>query len=324
MSALTVEPLPEDAPAILTYIPPAAGSLAETVARALRELEAAAVELFPAWLPGAEGIEGPGGASVIAVRTLALRAASTSRHFGPFLADLAESALRGVPVSSRFTPEVRAAGLARVLASGFGRSQAAILVRVPERLSASEEDVLVAACEWLAARGGFGVWLAGDLTASADRVEPVTLRFPGRDGRISPRWSAHPVERAIVYPAVSGSPHPGSKAEKTLEKALASRPWAQGRAWNQTYRSHPLTNPIRVDLLWHDERCAVEIDGEEHLKPDHFAADRQRDVRLQLDGYAVLRFTNTQVLTDVEKVVGQLEQFLQGRRNGLLEGKRHG
>ncbi|MEU9889433.1 DUF559 domain-containing protein [Sphaerisporangium sp. NPDC051011] len=325
VSTLTVEPLPEAAPAVLTYTPSAAKSVAEAVAAALRELEAAAVELFPAWLPGAEGIEGPGGASVIAVRTLALRAASTSRHFGPFLADLAESALRGAPVASRFAPEVRAAGLARVLASGFGRTRAAILVRVPEALSASEEDVLVAACEWLAGRGGFGVWLAGALTTSADHVEPVTLRFPGHDVRVPPRRSPHPpgrpVERAIAYPPVIGKPHPASKAEKVLEKALSSHLWARGRAWNQTYQSHPLTNPIVVDLLWRAERCAVEIDGDDHLKPDHFAADRQRDVQLQLDGYAVLRFTNAQVLTDVENVVGQLEQFLRSRRNETLEGR---
>ena len=120
----------------------------------------------------------------------------------------------------------------------------------------------------------------------------------------------------VTYPPVAGRPHPASVAERTLETALAVCDWAAGRAWNQTHRPHPLVNPIRVDLLWRDERCVIEIDGAEHRSAIMFAADRQRDVRLQLDGYAVLRFTNAQVITDTESVLHQIERFLQGRRLG--------
>ncbi|MBF8185189.1 DUF559 domain-containing protein [Nonomuraea sp. K274] len=99
-----------------------------------------------------------------------------------------------------------------------------------------------------------------------------------------------------------------------LEAALVRCEWAYGRAWNQTYQPHPLAAPIRVDLLWEKERCVVEIDGADHRGAATFAADRQRDVRLQLDGYAVLRFTDVQVLIDMDTVIRQIGRFLRGRR----------
>jgi very-short-patch-repair endonuclease len=90
--------------------------------------------------------------------------------------------------------------------------------------------------------------------------------------------------------------------------------------WNHSYQSNALRNPVRLDLLWPAERCVVEIDGPEHCEPARFEADRRRDVQLQLDGYAVLRFTNARVRHDVEAVVDQIGKFIQARRREFLEG----
>ena len=148
--ALSIDPLPDDAPAIVTYFAGDTRSAAEMVSSVLQELEKVAIGLFPAWLPGAEGVGGPGGAGGRAVRALALRAASATEHFGPFLADLAERALRGAgPLARRgapreartrrspgFAAEIRGRPvLGRVIAASFGRSRAAVLVRVPADLS---------------------------------------------------------------------------------------------------------------------------------------------------------------------------------------------
>jgi len=75
-----------------------------------------------------------------------------------------------------------------------------------------------------------------------------------------------------------------------------------------------MANPIRVDLMWSAEKCVVEVDGPEHRGMARFELDRRRDVRLQLDGFAVLRFTNRQIDHDVEAVVSQIERFISGRR----------
>jgi very-short-patch-repair endonuclease len=197
---------------------------------------------------------------------------------------------------------------------------------VPEGLSALAEQVLVAAGEWLAHRGGFGVWLTGAPLLDVDRVEAMTVCLPGEVAslvREVPDSLPVPARPAVRFPPLAGLPHPASRAEQALESALAARAWTAGRAWNQTYQSHLLANPIRVDLLWRAERCVVEVDGVEHCAPLMFAADRRRDVQLQLDGYAVLRFTNAQVINDIEAVVSQIERFIQGRRRGTLEGQRH-
>ncbi|PRX59749.1 uncharacterized protein DUF559 [Nonomuraea fuscirosea] len=393
--ALSLDPLPPGAPAILTYRPGLAELLddartvAGLVASVLRELDAAALALFPAWLPGAAGIDGPGGAGLRAVRSLALRRASSGEHYGPFLAELAERALAGGP--SGFPPEVRAAGLARVLAGSYGRSAAAVLVHVPDGLGAGAQEVFVAGCEWLAQRAKAGVWLTGAPLDAVDRVPAVRPRLttgpagtgapaarsppsgapaagpgaPGEARTSGARTSGARTSGArtsgartsgartsgartsgartsgartsgartsgartsgartsgaqadggrLGYPAIAGRPHPGSAAELALEAALARCAWASGRAWNQTYLPHPLAAPIRLDLLWERERCVVEIDGPDHRGAAKFAADRERDVLLQIDGYAVLRFLDVQVLTDIETVLRRIAQFLRGRR----------
>ncbi|MEU7878073.1 endonuclease domain-containing protein [Microbispora bryophytorum] len=367
--ALAVDPLPDDAPALVTYVPrpagtPAAdttatdttgagatgaGTPAAVVADVLRELESAALAMFPAWLPEAAGITGPGGAAVAAVRALALRTGSATGHFAPFLAHLAERALReraapggvrrGVMAGDRtagragtFPPEIRAAGLARVLRSGYRRPEAAILVRVPSGLTPASEEVLVAACEWLAHHGGFGVWLTGPPPRSVDRIETVTAPIP--DGvaalarEIASGAREEPAPPALTFPPLTfpplaGLPHPGSAAERRLEAALSPCAWAAGREWNQLHASGPLSNPIRVDLLWRAERCVVEIDGPEHLSPLHLAADSRRDLSLRRDGYAVRRFTNEQVLERLGTVLAELERFLHQCRNGTFEGSPH-
>ncbi|WP_336207350.1 endonuclease domain-containing protein [Nonomuraea sp. LPB2021202275-12-8] len=316
--AQAIDPLPEGSPAIVTYAAVEARSATAMVTSVLDELDAAAVALFPAWLPGAEGIDGPGGANVPAVRTLALRRASAGEDFGPFLAELAERALTGRPCE--FSPEIRAAGLARVLAAGFARSRTSLLVRVPDGLSAAGQEVLVAGCEWLAHRGGFGVWLVGAELTAVDRVARVPFTLPGRAPEALPPGGAGMPTAAITYPPVAGRPHPASPSERALEAALSPCGWAAGRAWNQTLRPHPLAGPVRVDLIWPAERCVVEVDGPDHRGALKFADDRGRDVRLQLAGYAVLRFTDSQVLTDTQGVVRQIELFLQDRRRITREG----
>lgn len=297
-----------DVPAVLIHHAMCLTSPVGFVRAALDDMEAASVSLFPAWLPGAGDIRQPGGAGVAAVRAMASALAARSTHFGPFLGDLAALALAGGPATSgRFTPEVRAAGLARVIADGFARRGMVLAVQVPDGMSGAQEHAVVAGAEWLAARGRLGVWLLGAPLTHVDWLPSGTVT----GSAAAPPW---PVADDVI-----GKPHPASVAEAALEAALGAQHWAYGRQWNQSYQSHVLTNPVRVDLLWPAERCVVEIDGPEHRDPLRFEADRQRDVQLQLDGYAVLRFTNARIKHDVHAVVRQIGEFLQTRRREILE-----
>lgn len=306
----SLDPLPEHAPAILACHVASGESVTDVVGAVLDELETAALGLFPAWLPGAENMNGRSALEMHAVRVLARTLASTSRHFGPFVTDLAAAALTGTRLDpGRFAQQTRAVGLTRVLADSYGRENVALLVTGDADIH--RQQVLVTACEWLADHGRTAVWISGDAIPGIDRFPTVTLPRPATPGR-SPQAPAG--RTRVRFPALAGRPHPGSAAELKLEKALAACEWAHGRRWNMPYRTSVLQPWIRVDLIWPDALCIVEVDGDDHRLREKYAADRTRDVRLQIDGFGVLRFTNEQVLDDVTSVLVAIEQYLSGRR----------
>jgi very-short-patch-repair endonuclease len=279
------------------------------VGAVLDAVEAAVVGLFPAWLPEAEGITGIGGSSEPAVRALALRVGSTTEHHGPYLAELASRSLRqderlstdfpGRGSGPRRGPRVR---------RHYGRTSTALIVELPE-LRPAEELGLVDGANFLVRYGRLAVWLAGPALRSVDSVPDVRVEIPS-----NPLGSDQHNLPPVWYAPVVGRPHPASVAEQALESALAAAVWASGRAWNQTYESHALATPIRLDLAWIEEQLVVEIDGPEHRDARRFEADRRRDVLLALEGFTVVRFTNECVADDVARVVSQLERLVQNRR----------
>ncbi|MFD1937125.1 endonuclease domain-containing protein [Nonomuraea mangrovi] len=304
-------------PVVLTHAATAPHRVGDLVAAVLRDMEDLAVRRFPQWLPGAEDIAGPGGAGVRAVRVLAVRLAAGDGHFGPFLADLAEAALRGRPCTARFSAEVRAAGLGRVIGTG-----STIAVASCGELSQGEADVLSAACQWLERWTGLRVLRAPSAPAvtAAALPAPAPPSAPPRasDGPV-PQDRLAPPDRGGPWEPRKGRPHHASPAEQRMESVLRRCEWAAGREWNQVYASHPLSNPIRVDLLWREARLIVEIDDDSHLRQETFESDRRRDVRLARDGFVVLRFTSRAVLTDAQAVAREIAAFVnEGVGNGTV------
>jgi very-short-patch-repair endonuclease len=336
---IALDPLPDSAPAVIQFRPGTGGPTGDQVALLLDEMDLAAVALFPRWLPGAERLDGSRSLGVPAVRELAARVAARSHNFGPFLADLAERALCGRTGRPRFPAEVRGRGLARVIADAYDRESVALLIEVPDELSPAEERALVAAAEWLAQHGHLTVWLAGAPLRAVDRLPAVAITLPAHLAQLvaeagpatdgDAAGDANPGERPSAtdgghqpantgpvfrYPPLSGVPRQDSAAELRLERALAPHEWARGRRWNHTYEWHLLGKPYRLDLFWPTEGIVVEVDGPDHRERLKFADDRRRDVQLHLRGHVVLRFTNEQVLADVETVVRKIEQLLSQRR----------
>lgn len=314
--AVSLDPLPVGAPVVVRHrLPRAVSSSKRVVDDVLQRLETIAVGLFPAWLPDAHVISESGDFDRRVVRELAHRRAADSEHFGPFLADLADAALRGCTPLPRFGPEVRARGLARVIADSYGRHGVALLVGAGAGAPAEEVQRRSAvACEWLANHGGIGVWLTVGALPAVDRFPTWQFPVPTFVGALA---ADGPVEAQppVDYPALEGRPHPASVAEQALERRLARCAWAAGRSWNQEYESHSLAPPIRVDLMWRSERCVVEIDGPDHRGELKYAADRRRDNGLMLDGYAVLRFTNDEIIDDPQRVLNVIESLLFKKRH---------
>jgi len=318
VDAIFTDP-PARAPALVRYRLTGGDCATGCVAELLDAVDTAARRLFPAWLPGAEQLAGVE-SDLAAARTLAASLAAQGRHFGPFLTDLTVRSLTGATRSrGRLPTETCARGLARVVADSFERGAMVLVVDVPDGLVPADEESLVASCEWFARHGECGVWLVGAPLLTVDRVRSIAVASEVvATGRVA--VGATGVSIALI----AGRPRADSPAETALERALALRPWATGRSWNQTYRLGSLANPVRLDLAWLTDGLVVEVDGPEHRSATHYENDRRRDVDLHLAGLRVLRFTNAQVEDDMDDVLERIERMLNRLRNDERTGNDNG
>jgi very-short-patch-repair endonuclease len=285
----------------------AAVDLDGTLNDLLRTFTAVVVALFPAWLPEAAGIEGRSGASLTAIKGVARSAARLTDFFTPFLLRIASAALKQEKTMnlSGFPREVIVRECAKLMRRAFSVEKV-ILILTPTAVVSDEALSRVErAAIWLHEHGSLIVWLAGPSAAHMLRIP----RIGSTPLKAVPLEDAD--ERVIIHiTPLAGRPNPLSRAEQKLEARLSSLSWAAGRAWNQSWAFDALHNPIYVDLIWNDGKCVVEIDGPDHLDPAKFAADRRRDRLLQLAGFKVLRFTNDEVLDDIEQVTSLLERVV--------------
>lgn len=65
-----------------------------------------------------------------------------------------------------------------------------------------------------------------------------------------------------------------------------------------------------VDFVCLEARVVVELDGGQHFEAAALAYDRQRTLALQTRGFEVLRFTNLQVMLEMEQVLEEIERWL--------------
>jgi len=82
-----------------------------------------------------------------------------------------------------------------------------------------------------------------------------------------------------------------------------------------------LIEGIEVDFLWRTHRLIVETDGRQwHDTPHGFARDRERDERLTVLGYRVVRFTYRRVADHPDAVAATLRALLRwGCANGRYQ-----
>ena len=74
-------------------------------------------------------------------------------------------------------------------------------------------------------------------------------------------------------------------------------------------RQHVIGTYI-VDFVSLKNHLVIEIDGEYHLYPEQAESDRIRTAYLEQQGFRVIRFSNNQVLTDLEKVMSKIIKTL--------------
>jgi very-short-patch-repair endonuclease len=75
----------------------------------------------------------------------------------------------------------------------------------------------------------------------------------------------------------------------------------------QLYRQKPIGDYI-VDFFCPRAKLVVEIDGSQHLVGETIQYDRIRDDYLSSHGLRVLRFTNSDVMRNIEGVIESIEE----------------
>ena len=78
------------------------------------------------------------------------------------------------------------------------------------------------------------------------------------------------------------------------------------------YRQKPIGDYI-VDFYCPGARLVIEVDGSQHLIGETIEYDRIRDDYLSSLGLKVLRFTNTNILTNVDGVVERIVDVINGK-----------
>jgi len=75
-------------------------------------------------------------------------------------------------------------------------------------------------------------------------------------------------------------------------------------------RQRPILNYI-ADFMSKDLKLVIEVDGASHNWSHVQEKDARKDVALTAAGFTVLRFTDEQVLEDVDGVIGTLENWIE-------------
>ncbi len=81
----------------------------------------------------------------------------------------------------------------------------------------------------------------------------------------------------------------------------------------QFYRQKPILNFI-VDFYCPKVNLVIECDGGQHYTEEGLGADRARDQALSELGLMVLRFSNHEILTEIDGVVEVIYEFFTSNR----------
>jgi very-short-patch-repair endonuclease len=73
------------------------------------------------------------------------------------------------------------------------------------------------------------------------------------------------------------------------------------------YRQYPI-GPYIVDFCDRSLKLIIEIDGDVHVGKEF--KDRRRQAYLEEKGFSVIRFTNDQVINDLNQVAEEIRRFI--------------
>ena len=97
-----------------------------------------------------------------------------------------------------------------------------------------------------------------------------------------------------------------TEAEKVLWEAL------RAKGLGVKFRQQHIIEDFIVDFFCNEYKVTIEVDGGYHKEADQMKSDEERTARLNELGYTELRFTNEEVLHDLDRVLKTIKTFCSG------------
>jgi len=88
-----------------------------------------------------------------------------------------------------------------------------------------------------------------------------------------------------------------TEAESLLWQCL------RGNALGVKFRRQHIIGPYIADFCSLEAHLVIELDGGYHQLPNQQVKDQDRQAWLEAEGYKVIRFSNNEILFDIEKVI---------------------
>jgi len=86
--------------------------------------------------------------------------------------------------------------------------------------------------------------------------------------------------------------------------------YLKGKSLGVTFKRQCVVLDFIADFFCPEQNLIIEVDGGYHSIPMQLQYDEDRTKRLEAKGYNVLRFTNEEVLFDINSVISKLIQYI--------------
>ena len=109
-----------------------------------------------------------------------------------------------------------------------------------------------------------------------------------------------------------------TEAEKVLWKALRTK------GLGVKFRQQHIIEDFIVDFYCNEYKVTIEVDGDYHNVEKQIKSDAERTARLKELGYTELRFSNEEILCDIDNVLKKIKTFCSGTPSPLSPPFREG
>ena len=86
--------------------------------------------------------------------------------------------------------------------------------------------------------------------------------------------------------------------------------YLRGKQLGKQFRRQHIIGPFIADFACLDPKVVVELDGGYHSIPEQQVSDEERTEWLENKGYKVIRFTNDEVLGDIQNTLKKIKDSI--------------